>query len=57
VEALITAYMERCYNGHLFNKRANVRLYNPTMALSCLNHIRRVKLPPKDIVDVNLWRN
>jgi hypothetical protein len=51
---LITVDMEHYYNGYLFNKRASVRVYNPTMALYCLSQIQRTKLPPEEIVDNNL---
>jgi hypothetical protein len=52
--ALITIDMEHYYNGYLFNKRANTRLYNPTMALYCLDQIQSTQLAPEDIIDVNL---
>jgi hypothetical protein len=52
--ALITVDMEHYYNGYLFNKRANTRLYNPTMALYCLDQIQSTQLAPEDIIDVNL---
>ncbi|MDR1400144.1 MAG: ATP-binding protein [Treponema sp.] len=52
--ALITVDMEHYYNGYLFHKRADTRVYNPTMALYCLSQIQRTKLPPEDIIDVNL---
>jgi hypothetical protein len=52
--ALITVDMEHYYNGYLFNKRASVRVYNPTMALYCLSQIQRTKLAPEEIIDDNL---
>jgi hypothetical protein len=52
--ALITVDMEYYYNGYLFNKRASTRVYNPSMALYCLDQIQSTQLPPEDIIDVNL---
>jgi hypothetical protein len=52
--ALIMVDMEHYYNGYIFNKRADVRVYNPTMALYCLDQVQRTKLPPEEIIDNNL---
>ncbi|MDR3171863.1 MAG: AAA family ATPase, partial [Treponema sp.] len=46
--------LERYYNGYLFNKNADTRVYNPTMALYCLHQIKRTKKPPEQLFDNNV---
>jgi hypothetical protein len=50
----ITVDLERYYNGYLFHKDAENRVYNPTMALYCLRQIQRTKKPPEQLFDENL---
>jgi hypothetical protein len=52
--AHITVDMEYYYNGYLFGKRASIRVYNPTMALYCLDQVQRTKMPPEEMIDPNL---
>ncbi len=46
--------MRRFYNGYMFNEDANTRLYNPTLALYFLDHVRRTCKYPSEMLDVNL---
>ncbi|NJL26913.1 MAG: AAA family ATPase [Thermoanaerobaculia bacterium] len=42
------------YNGYSFSTRASERVYNPTMALSFLDHLQRYGETPRQLLDPNL---
>ncbi|WP_056928725.1 AAA family ATPase [Candidatus Symbiothrix dinenymphae] len=52
--ALINVDMELFYNGYLFHKDGEHRVYNPSMMLYFFNQILRSGKVPENIVDENL---
>ncbi|MDR3365798.1 MAG: AAA family ATPase, partial [Prevotellaceae bacterium] len=52
--ACINVDMEMYYNGYLFHKDGEHRVYNPSMILYFFNQILRYRKPPKNIIDENL---
>jgi hypothetical protein len=52
--ALINVDMEKYYNGYLFNKNGENRVYNPSMVLYFFNRIEDEQEPPEKIIDDNL---
>jgi hypothetical protein len=52
--SLINVDMEKYYNGYLFNKNGENRVYNPSMALYFFNKILKTKSSPENIIDDNL---
>jgi hypothetical protein len=51
---LITVDMEAYYNGYLFNKNAENKVYNSQMVLFLCNQIQRLGRQPEEIIDKNL---
>ena len=52
--ACINVDMEMYYNGYLFHKDGENRVYNPAMILYFFNQILKYGKPPKNIIDENL---
>jgi hypothetical protein len=52
--ALINVDMEMYYNGYLFHKGGEHRVYNPSMILYFFNQILKSKEAPENIIDDNL---
>jgi hypothetical protein len=52
--ACINVDMELYYNGYLFHKYGEHRVYNPSMILYFFKQILREKQPPEHIIDENL---
>jgi hypothetical protein len=53
-ESCINIDMEAYYNGYLFHKDGQHRVYNPAMMLYFFEQILRHRKPPEDIIDLNL---
>ncbi|MDR3327910.1 MAG: ATP-binding protein [Prevotellaceae bacterium] len=51
---LINVDMEAYYNGYLFHKDGQDRVYNPTMILYFFSQIVEFGKPPENIIDLNL---
>ena len=51
---LIKVDMEDFYNGYMFNKNANNKVYNSQMILYVFNHVIMIGEQPENIVDTNL---
>ncbi|MCK4258353.1 MAG: PD-(D/E)XK nuclease domain-containing protein [Halanaerobiales bacterium] len=43
-----------CYNGYLFNKDAQKRVFNSDMVLYCLTEYLISHIPPMDLIDTNI---
>ncbi|WP_158648279.1 AAA family ATPase, partial [Candidatus Symbiothrix dinenymphae] len=52
--ALVNVDMEMYYNGYLFHKDGEHRVYNPSMVLYIFNQILTFKKTPENIIDDNL---
>jgi hypothetical protein len=52
--ALINVNMELYYNGYLFHRSGENRVYNPSMALYFFNQIVRTRHVPDTVIDDNL---
>jgi hypothetical protein len=52
--ALINVDMEAYYNGYLFHRDGQYRVYNPNMVLYFFGQILEFGKPPEDIIDQNL---
>jgi hypothetical protein len=50
----ITIDMQAYYNGYLFHKDGEHRVYNPSMMLYFFEQILRHQRPPENIIDLNL---
>ncbi|MDR2627812.1 MAG: ATP-binding protein [Dysgonamonadaceae bacterium] len=53
-ESCINVDIQTYYNGYLFHKDGQHRVYNPAMMLYFFEQILRYRKPPEDIVDLNL---
>jgi hypothetical protein len=53
-ESCINVDIQTYYNGYLFHKDGQHRVYNPAMMLYFFEQILRHRRPPEDIVDLNL---
>ena len=46
--------IKKLYNGYLFSRHANKRIYNPDMVLYYLNEFQKNSIPPDELVDTNI---
>jgi hypothetical protein len=48
------ADLRQWYNGYLFNRKANARLYNPDMVLYFASEFSRTNVYPEELLDTNI---